>query len=86
MTLHIRPENLADITGIEALTSAALREQGAAGCVVLGDPAYYRRFGFKAEPDLRLDAVPPQYFMAQAFGTALPRASVTYHPAFNAQG
>jgi putative acetyltransferase len=86
MTLHIRPENLADITGIEALTSAALREQGAAGCVVLGDPAYYGRFGFKAEPDLRLEAVPPQYFMAQAFGTALPRATVTYHPAFNAQG
>lgn len=65
---------------------AALRKQGAAGCVVLGDPAYYRRFGFKAEPDLRLEAVPPQYFMVQAFATALPQATVTYHPAFNAQG
>ena len=65
---------------------AALRKQGAVGCVVLGDPAYHGRFGFKAEPDLRLEAVPPQYFTAQAFGTALPRATVTYHPAFNAQG
>jgi putative acetyltransferase len=47
--------------------------------VLLGKPAYYGRFGF----DLRLEAVPPQYFMARAFVTALPRASVTYHPAFN---
>jgi putative acetyltransferase len=86
MSLRIRPENLTDIAGIEALISAALREQGAAGCVLLGEPVHYGCFGFKAEPDLRLEAVPPQYFMAQAFGTALPRASVTYHPAFNAQG
>jgi len=56
---------------------------GAAACVLLGKPAYYGRFGCKTEPDLRLEAVPPQYFMAQAFVTALPRASVTYHPAFN---
>ena len=52
---------------------------GAAACVLLGKPAYYGRFGF----DLRLEAVPPHYVMAQAFGTALPWASVTYHPAFN---
>ena len=65
------------------LTLSLVAEQAG---VVLGDPAYYRRFGFKAEPDLRLEAVPPQYFMAQAFATALPRATVTYHPAFNAQG
>lgn len=59
---------------------------GATACVVLGEPAYYRRFGFEAEPDLWREAVPPQYFMAQAFGTALPRATVTYHPAINVQG
>lgn len=56
---------------------------GAAACVVLGGPAYYKRFGFKAEPGLRLEAVPPQYFMAQASGSGLPRATVTHHPAFN---
>ncbi|MBV8908956.1 MAG: N-acetyltransferase, partial [Sphingomonas sp.] len=28
---------------------SALRERGAGGCVVLGDPAYYGRFGFKAD-------------------------------------
>jgi len=29
-----------------------LREQGAAGCVLLGKPEYYRRFGFQVDPDL----------------------------------
>lgn len=65
------------------LTVSLMAEQAG---VVLGEPAYYGHFGLKAEPDLRLEAVPPQYFMAQAFGTALPRATVTYHPAFNVQG
>jgi putative acetyltransferase len=27
----------------------ALRELGAAGCVVVGEPAFYGRFGFRAE-------------------------------------
>ncbi|HBX55077.1 GNAT family N-acetyltransferase [Pseudomonas sp. UBA2684] len=63
----------------------ALRMHGAAGCVVLGDPAYYKRFGFKAEPALVLADVPPEYFMALAFDAALPQAVVNYHPAFAAQ-
>ena len=89
MTLRIRPQSHADSAGVEALrragqlTVSLVAEQAG---VVLGEPTYYRHFGFKAEPDLRLEAVPPQYFMAQAFGTALPRATVTYHPAFNVQG
>ncbi len=32
----------------------ALRGQGAQGCVVLGEPSYYGRFGFHAEPGLVL--------------------------------
>lgn len=62
-----------------------LRETGAAGCVVLGDPEYYRRFGFQPEPNLILPDVPPQYFQAISFGPTLPRGTVSYHEAFNAQ-
>jgi putative acetyltransferase len=29
---------------------AALKEREACGCVVLGDPAYYSRFGFACNP------------------------------------
>ena len=65
----------------------ALRARGAAGCVVLGEPAYYGRFGFRAEPGLMLPGIPPEYFQALAFGDAtLPRGVVAYHAAFAAMG
>lgn len=63
-----------------------LRDRGASGCVVLGAPAYYGRFGFQAEPGLVLSNVPPEYFQALAFGTAVPCGTVLYDAAFSAQG
>lgn len=71
----------------KALIQAALEALwalDAAGCVVLGEPEYYQRFGFKAMPQLVLADVPPEYFMALAFQAELPHGEVTYHPAFNA--
>ncbi|GAB2601317.1 N-acetyltransferase [Ramlibacter solisilvae] len=62
-----------------------LRERGAAGCVVLGDPAYYKRFGFRTEPTLLLPSVPPEYFQAVAFQSAPPCGTVAYHEAFSVQ-
>ncbi|MFM0501416.1 GNAT family N-acetyltransferase [Paraburkholderia caffeinilytica] len=61
-----------------------LRRLGASGCVVLGDPAYYGRFGFIATPQLVLPGVPPEYFQALLLTGALPAGDVTYHDAFNA--
>ena len=55
---------------------------GAAGCVVLGEPSYYRRFGFRADPRLRYPGPPPEYFQALAFGDEVPTGTVAYHPAF----
>lgn len=63
---------------------ARLRALGARGCVVLGDPGYYSRFGFRAEPDLVLSDVPPEYFQAVSFGDSLPAGQVEYHDAFGA--
>jgi len=68
------------------LTDAALaelRRRGGGGCVVLGDPEYYGRFGFKADPGLELPGVPAEYFQALAFGNELPIGTVRYHSAFN---
>lgn len=62
-----------------------LKKQGAAGCVVLGDPAYYKRFGFQNESGLVLPGVPPEYFMAVSFERTLPSGVVTYHSAFKAK-
>jgi putative acetyltransferase len=61
-----------------------LRERGAAGCVVLGEPRYYCRFGFGADPSLALPDVPPEYFQAMSFGSSRPHGIVSYHRAFNA--
>ncbi|HET9644155.1 MAG TPA: N-acetyltransferase [Burkholderiaceae bacterium] len=62
-----------------------LRAQGAAGCAVLGDPGYYRRFGFENDPDLRYLGLPPEYFMRLTFGSSDPAGHVEYHAAFGAQ-
>ncbi|MCM2252120.1 MAG: N-acetyltransferase, partial [Ramlibacter sp.] len=63
-----------------------LRERGAAGCLLVGDPSYYARFGFKPEPRLVLPDVPARYFQALPLGPSLPRGVVTFHEAFGAQG
>lgn len=62
----------------------ALRQQGARGCVLLGEPAYYGRFGFRAEPGLVLPGVPAEYFQALCLQPPLPQGEVRYSPAFEA--
>jgi putative acetyltransferase len=61
-----------------------LRERGASGCVLLGEPRYYNRFGFEVDPNLSLPGVPPEYFQALSFGGSHPRGVVSYHAAFTA--
>ncbi len=61
-----------------------LRQRAAAGCVVLGEPSFYSRFGFKSEADLVLAGVPPEYFQAICLHGVLPRGEVRYHDAFYA--
>lgn len=62
-----------------------LRSLGAAGCVVLGEPGYYSRFGFTAEPSLMLPGVPAEYFQSISFNGSLPSGEVSYHAAFSAE-
>lgn len=61
-----------------------LRASDAAGCVVLGEPGYYARFGFRLEHGLVLPGVPAQYFQAIAFRDAAPSGQVAYHASFEA--
>jgi putative acetyltransferase len=63
-----------------------LRAIGAAGCVVLGDPTYYARFGFSACPSLQFPGVPADHFMALALdGGTAPSGIVVYDHAFSVQ-
>lgn len=60
-----------------------IRGLGANGCVLEGDPNYYKRFGFKSHPHLVYEKAPaPQYFMALPFHDDIPTGSVEFHPAF----
>jgi predicted N-acetyltransferase YhbS len=63
-------------------TIERMRERGARGCVLLGDPGYYRRFGFNAAAPLVLPGVPAEYFQALVFTERRPAGVVRYHQAF----
>jgi predicted N-acetyltransferase YhbS len=62
-----------------------LQGSGAAGCVVLGDPGYYARFGFAVQPRLVYGGAPPEYFQALAFKGPYPAGQVAYHQSFEAR-
>jgi len=65
-------------TGLQMLTA-----QDADGMVLLGEPEYYQRFGFKTHANLTLADVPAEYFLIQPLvDTEIPVGEVTYHPAF----
>ena len=68
------------------ITSALqeLRQKGAQGCVVLGEPQFYRRFGFRATESLTLSGVPAEYFQSVPFVERPPTAQVRYHASFDA--
>ena len=68
------------LDGLERLKAA-----GAEGCVLLGDPAYYQRFGFVSDPRLRYGDVPPEYFQRLSFTAVEPSGEVAYHPGFGAR-
>jgi putative acetyltransferase len=63
---------------------ALLKALGAHGCVLVGDPGYYERFGFRNLPDLSIEGVPPENMLALPFGNRIPRGVVIFHQAFSA--
>lgn len=73
-------------TGIGSMLVEAgleeLRHRGARGCVLLGDPAYYGRFGFVHDPALTYPGPPAEYFQRLVLAGEAPSGIVTYAPAF----
>jgi putative acetyltransferase len=61
-----------------------LRVSGAKGVVLVGDPKYYERFGFRNLPDLILEDVPQEYFLALPFGENKSHGVVVFHEGFTA--
>ena len=61
---------------------ADMRVRGARGIVLLGDPAYYARFGFEHDPRLEYPGPPPEYFQRLVIAGDAPTGVVSYAPAF----
>jgi predicted N-acetyltransferase YhbS len=61
-----------------------LRSLRAAGCVVLGDPLYYRRFGFESDPALTYGGGPSPCFQRLVLAGPPAAGDVAYHSAFEA--
>lgn len=60
-----------------------LQSMGAGGCVLLGDPAYYARFGFENDPQLRHAGAPAWAFQVLTLNGDRPRGEVSFHPGFD---
>jgi predicted N-acetyltransferase YhbS len=62
---------------------ARLAALDADGCVVLGDPAYYSRFGFVSDPALTTGGERSPYFQRLVLKGEPRRGDVGYHQAFD---
>jgi putative acetyltransferase len=59
-----------------------LRARGARGCVLVGDPRFYARFGFRSDDSLVVPGVPPGVSLSQRFEPCGDHGTVTFHAAF----
>jgi len=63
-----------------------LKILGAKGCCLVGYPEYYKKFGFENQPDLLVEGVPPEVFLALPLDGHVPIGVVTFHEGFKAGG
>lgn len=60
-----------------------MKQRGAVGIALVGNPAYYSRFGFTREHDLTLnEGLDPFLQVKLLAGDAMPRGQLTLAPAF----
>lgn len=83
----VRPENQGRGIG-SALIEAGidiLRSRGASGCVLVGDPAFYKRFGFRQLPEVTCTGVPDENVLCLSLSGELPVGEVVHHTAFSVE-
>ncbi len=59
-----------------------LRSRNASGCVLVGNPAFYSRFGFEQASGFTCAGVPTEKVLRLRFSGPLPFGEVTHHSAF----
>ncbi len=61
-----------------------LKAAGARGCVLVGDPGYYVRFGFRSDPGLAHEGVPEEFVLALSLDGSRAQGTAVFHAAFSA--
>lgn len=59
-----------------------LKDLNGKGCLLVGDPNYYKRLGFRNISQLTHGDVPPEFFLALPFSESVPTGSVKFHEGF----
>ncbi|GAB5487337.1 MAG: N-acetyltransferase [Parasphingorhabdus sp.] len=62
-----------------------LQDRNANGCILIGNPEYYRRFGFEAAPESCPDGEPAEYYQMIWFGDEKPQQVIGFHKLFHAE-
>jgi len=62
-----------------------LKQLGGQGCALVGDPNYYKKFGFKNFPELIHEGIPQEVFLVLPFTEEKPKGIVVFHDGFNAK-
>lgn len=83
--VSVRPDRQSEGIGGRIIRAGLdrLTTMGAHGCVVFGNPAYYGRFGFVADPALAYAGAPAGFFQRIVIAGSAPTGAVSYHPAFD---
>jgi len=63
-----------------------LKNMGGQGCALVGDPNYYKRFGFRNYPELVHEGIPQEVFLALPFTEMVPKGTIEFHKSFLATG
>jgi len=63
-----------------------LLKLGGQGCALVGDPNYYKRFGFKNYPELIYEGIPQEVFLVLPFNEKIPQGIVVFHEGFLVKG
>ena len=60
----------------------ALKQKNASGCLLVGYPEYYNRFGFLSQEKIVYEKVPNEYLLVLPFNNEIPSGIVYFHSAF----
>jgi len=63
-----------------------LKNMGGQGCALVGDPNYYKQFGFKNYSELIHEGIPQEVFLALPFNEKVPKGTIEFHEGFLATG